>query len=580
MDKSEYLRYLEGGIVQTEILNEKSTFMICSYWWGVGNINKNSVKGLTYDQQVDRLISQCKKLKINYYFVRYPVFEQKGFYQIALGLKGEFIMKCLNEIPKYKIIYIDTDLQILQYPHLFDIDADCYFLNWNEYDMDCYNPYQIELPGGILGFANTYNSKALLKILNAYMIKNLHLAEDKSFSGIISRHFMGTYLRCVWLPFNYMYMFEKHKYDPSIGKYTHIADYKEELKDSEYSLNDLVMVHEDFETGALDDLFLQRVGTTSRWPPNAYRQFGEKLRCIKDVQYHNFMNFNMNKNQIKHMMIDFNERKLNGYYKNKYITRFKKKMPKCKLYAKNIDNIDSKRYIMVSLCDKTTPKLIIHKFKQRCDKLGIDYLIYNSEELSYNKINKPMSFDHILRKYKKNIVYMDIHNKIKRNPSIFNVKNMDFMTINLNNTNINSKVCSDIRILKTLNDNLYYFAYNNVVLDFMDIWKEYNKYLKYQHKGLEYAFNISLAINKMRCYWLPREYLLGPIIKYDRKYKMIFFNDKYSKKDEKTRLLTNRLRQCGLKPPLKDGEPLKTHYYGSIKGNIYHNKYGKLFLEN
>jgi hypothetical protein len=152
------------------------------------------------------------------------------------------------------------------------------------------------------------------------------------------------------------------------------------------------------------------------------------------------------------------------------------------------------------------------------------------------------------------------------------------MTINLNNTNIDSKRCSDMRILKTINDNLYYFAYNDVVLDFMNIWGEYNKNMKYQHKSLEYAFNISFAINKLRCYWLPKEYLLGPILKYSTKYKLLFLNDNYSKRDDKVRKLTSHLRQCGIKPSLKDG-PLQTHYHGSIKGNVYHNKYGKLFLE-
>lgn len=572
---SKYKNYLEGGIVQTEILNPKSTFMICSYWWGLGRVNKNSTKGLTYDKQVERLIEQCRKSKVNYYFVRYPVFEQKGMYQTALGLKGEFIMKCLNELPEYKIIYIDTDLQILRYPHLFDIDADCYFLNWNEYDGECYNPYQVELPGGILGFANTYNSKALLGILNKYMIKNLHLAEDKSFSGIISRHFMNTYLRCVWLPYNYMYMFSKHKYDPSIGKYTHIANYKEELTGENYKYEDLVMVHEDFETGALDDVFAQRVGKVSRWPPNAYRQFGEKLRCIDDVKFNNYMDFNMNKKQLRHLRVDFKEKQQNKYYKNKYITKFSKKSLKCKLYSKSIKG-DS-RYIVVSLCDNNTSKITLNMFKKNCEKIGVDYVIYNSGENSYNKVNKPVLFNYVLGKYKRNIAYIDINTKIKRDPKLFNVKNMDFMTINLDNTNIKSSICSDMRILKTLNDNLYFFAYNSVVLDFMNIWLEYNKYMKYQHKSLEYAFNVSLAINKMRCYWLPREYVLGPIMKYSS--KSLFFNNKYSEKDLKIRKLTRDLRQCGIKPALKDGDVLRTHHYGSINGSIYHNKYGKLFLE-
>lgn len=571
-----YKSYLEGGIVQSEILNPKSTFMICSYWWGLGKVNKNSIRGLTYDQQVDRLIGQCRKLKINYYFVRYPIFEEKGLYQIALGLKGEFIMKCLNEIPKYKIIYIDTDLQILRYPHLFDIDADCYFLNWNEYDTECYNPYQVELPGGILGFANTYTSKVLLGILNKYMIKNLHLAEDKSFSGILSRHFMNVYTRCVWLPFNYMYMFSKHTYDPSIGKYTHIANFKEELDGEEYKYEDLVMIHEDFETGALDDLFLQRIGKVSRWPPNAYRQFGEKLRCIENVKYDNYMDFNMSKSQLRHMKVDFKERSDNKYYKNKYIKRIKKGVLKCKLYKKSIK--DESKYILVSLCDNKTDKVTVERFKDSCERFGINYVIYNSGINTYGNVNKPRLFNYVLKKYKSNIVYMDINTNIKRNPELFNVKNMDFMMINLNNTSIESEVCSDMRILKTLNDNLYFFAYNNVVLDFMCIWNEYNKYMKYQHKSLEYAFNISLAINKMRCYWLPREYILGPILRYSS--RQMFFRNIYSEKDKKkVSKLTKMLRQCGIKPKLIDGDRLRTHYYGSKKGSVYHNRYGKLFLQ-
>ena len=124
---------------------------------------------------------------------------------------------------------------------------------------------------------------------------------------------------------------------------------------------------------------------------------------------------------------------------------------------------------------------------------------------------------------------------------------------------------------------MYFFAYNSVVLDFMSIWLENNKYMKYQHKSLEYAFNISLSINKLRCYWLPRDYVLGPILKYSS--KTAFFKNIYSEKDLKIRKLTRSLRQCGIKPALKDGDVLKTHHYGSMNGSIYHNRYGKLFLE-
>lgn len=564
--------YLNDGIVQSEILNEKSTFMICSYWWGNGVINKNSVRGLTYDQQVDRLITQCRKLKINYYFIRFPIFEQKGMYQIALGLKGEFIMRCLLQFPKYKVIYIDTDLQILQYPHLFDIDADCYFLNWNEYDFDCYNPFQLELPGGILGFANTHGARTLLTILNSYMIKNLHLAEDKSFSGIITRHFMGTYLRCVWLPLNYMYMFGKHKYDPTIGKYTYIADFKHELKNEDYKLRDLVMIHEDFETGALDDVFFQRVGKVSRWPPNVYRQLGEKLRCLK-VTFNNYVDFNLNKNQLKDYLPDFKIREAEDVYKNKKLIKDVSTNIHCKLHSKNLKDVSN--YILVSLFDNKISKEVITSFKEYCNRFNINYLLYKSNKKDYTKISKPTLFLSILKQYKKNIVYVDITTQLKRDPILFKVKNMDFMTINLNNTSVTKTKCSDLRILKTLNDNLYFFAYNNVVLDFLKIWYEYNDDLEFQHKNLEYAFNKSLVTNRLRCYWFPKEYLVGPILKYTQINE--FFNHNYPNKN--MRKFTKSVQQCSIKPSLDDGLPRKTHYYGSNNGSVYHNRYGKLFLE-
>ena len=60
--------YLDNGIIQSEILNNKSKFIMSGYWWGRGNVNKNSIHKYTYDQQVDRLVSQCKALKINSLF--------------------------------------------------------------------------------------------------------------------------------------------------------------------------------------------------------------------------------------------------------------------------------------------------------------------------------------------------------------------------------------------------------------------------------------------------------------------------------------------------------------------------------
>lgn len=560
--------YLKNGIAKTKILNPNSRFIICSYFWGKNNVNKNSIKGMTYGQQSDRLIENCEKLKLNYNIVEYPVFAEKKLYQLALGLKGEFIMKCLKEFPKYNVIFLDADLQILQYPHLFEIDADCFFLNWNEYDFNCYNPYQLELPGGILGFGNTNNGRTLLSLLNKHMLKHLHLAEDKSFSGIITRHFMNTYLRCVWIPYNYMYMFQNHKYDPKIGKYTKIVDLKQDLVDEDYRVKDIVIIHEDFETGALEDVFKQRVGK-NRFPSNLYKQLGEKLRCQK-ITYRNYVNFNLTPEQLQHYKVDYKEKQNENIYINTKLKKIKDiKLP----FVKHIDlenNISQP--IIVSLVDRNTPLETISQFRKSCKNFNFNYIIFETQQ----NISKPDFFYKIMEKYKHSICYIDIHYHIKKNPVLLNTKNMDFMTINLNNTHIVNRLCSDIRILKTLNDNLYYFAYNNVTMQFLQIWSEFNKNLTNQHKNLEYAFNISLAINKMRCFWLPKQYIIGPVLHYDKKYISSFFNNVYD--NDEVRQLTDSLAQCGIKPPLRDGDPTSEHYRGSKYGTIYHNRYGKLFL--
>jgi hypothetical protein len=573
-DYSDPRNYLKEGIAKTEILNTESRFIVCSYFWGRNNRSKNSIRGMTYGQQADRLVENCKKLGLNYNVVEFPIFAEKKIYQIALGLKGEFIMNCLNDFPDYNVIFLDADLQILQYPHLFEIDADCFFLNWNEYEYKCYNPYQIELPGGILGFANNHAARTMLGILNEYMINHLHLAEDKSFSGIITRHFMNTYLRCVWLPYNYMYMFQNHKYDPTLGKYTKVVSLEEDLENEDYRLSDIVVIHEDFETGMLDDVFNERVGKKSRWPPNVYRQLGEKLRCEK-VTYRNYVDFNLNAEQRRHYRVDFKLRQHAKVYTN---VKLQKMDTKVKAHLKHID-LESRMdaALIVSIVDKHTPLEKISKFRKGCKDQDLNYLIYEAKG-DANAVCKPSLFYKILKKYKRNICYLDIDYEIKRTPELFKVKNMDFMTFNLNNTNIKGiGECSDMRILRMLNDNLYFFAWNNVTTQFLKIWCEFNKNLKNQHKNLEYAFNISLAINKMRCYWLPKKYLMGPVLHFSNNATFKFFNNRYT--DDAFKKLTRALSQCGLKSPLNYGEPLKEHYRGSKHSSTYHNRYGKRFIE-
>lgn len=569
-DYSKYTDYLNDGIDQMEIFDPDNKFILVTYFWGQNNVNKNSTKNLTYGAQIDRMIEDCRRLKINYCFTEYPIFVKTKQYQLAIGLKGVFISNCIERFNK-TVVYIDSDLQIVQYPHIFDIDADCFFLNWNEYQLNCYNPYQVELPGGIMAFGNTFGGKALLKILNEYMLKHLHLVEDKSFSGIISRHMMNTYLRCVWIPANYLYMFYTHEYDEALGQYTYVATLEEDLKETaDYKKKDIVFIHEDMETASLGNVYKQRI-SKNRWPQDFYKKMGAKLRC-ELVKYNNYIDFNLTKSQLKHYQADFKMKEKEGVIVNLAIPTLPKINTQVIKKFSNTNNTNGP--ILVSLYDSNSRDAVEH-FIQGCERFQLNYVIYQTKKVG--NVDKPVLFHNILKKYKKNICYLDINYKIKKDPLFFKVKNIDFMTINLDDTSVEGYICSDVRILRTLNDNLYFFAYNNVVLQFLQIWASFNKNKKYQHKNLEFAFNKSLAVNKMRCYWFPKDYVVGPTLTFSKEFKSSFFNTSYN--NLKIRQFTKSIQQCSVKPSLKDGEPVRAHNYGSVHGTKYHNMYGKLFLE-
>ena len=569
------IKYFKNGVIESEILNPNSRFILISYYWGLGKINKNSVHKLTYDQQVERIIKNCQKHKVNYYFMRCPDFE-KIPYQIALGYKPDFIEYCFDLFPKYNCIFIDSDLQLLQYPALFEIDADCWFINWNEEDYNCYNPLQIELPGGIMGFGNNHVGRTLIKILKQQF--NKKYAEDKSFSGIFTRNFLNIYCRCIWLPITYLYMFDSHTYIPGKG-YTKIVTLEEDLKKSgsAYKTTDIVFMHEDFETGALEDVYQEKVGK-NRYPPKLNKQMGEKLRCF-EVKFINYINFGINNVQSNQLLVDAKQKQKEDIIKIKYIPKISAFPFNNPLDIKFQTQNNKSYFTIISLIDNNVSTEQITHFINQCNHFKFNFIIYTTDDI--HKINKPIMFYNILQDLQKPILYLDIHYIIKKYPILFNITNMDFMTINLNNQFGLSK-CYDDRILKPLNDNIFYFNYNKFTLDFLLIWADQNKssFIKnhVQHRSLEYAFNISNALNRLRCYWLPKDYIYGNILTFDKTNKHKFLKLSY-KDTPKVKSITYSLQQCGLKPARnEEGDATYKHYYGS-KGRMSYHKYSQLFLE-
>ena len=514
--------------IKQSLQNKNSSFILISYYWGKNVVNKGSIYKLTYGQQVDRLIQDCKNTQTNYFFVRYPELEEgKISYQDALGLKPYFIKICLERFPNHKCIFIDTDLRLLKYPVLFDVDADCWFINWSNLDFDCYNPYQLELSGAVLGFSNTHNSHTLLDIL----LKEYdpQYSEDKSFSGIITRNFLNIGCRCVWLPETYLYMFQNHTYVPHQG-YTEIVNYSQELRDTNFRNSDLVLVHEDFETGALDDVYDNRVGK-DRYPPKLDAQFGEKLRCI-NVKFEIFNNWYLSSSQFKH-----------------YRTLIENKLDEKIISVKSIPHIKLEKFNIIS-GNGNTPYIFvfIHTSSNKTDKF-IDFC--EKKNISYKIVNGSKNIPKILYTLmkKSTLPHVFINRIPKKIPKELNTNNIDFMTYNINN----DSNCYDPRILKVMNNDLIYFANNHIVLNFLKIWAYHNTSnfisLNCQEKSLEYAFNITYAINIMRCFWFDGS---------------TAHKRKYLKVPKKVNKLTHLLEQCGVKPSRKSNlEPRYQHKYGS-----------------
>jgi hypothetical protein len=544
----------KGGIVRSDLsVNPDSTFVIISYFWGSQNKNKNSPYGKTYGQQLDDLIESCKKVGCNYYIVEYPAFTQKGMYQRAINLKGYFIMHCLQTLNVPKVIYIDSDLILYKYPALFDVDADLFCINYMEHDSNCYNPMEVWLPGGIMGFANTPVSMHVLELFYDQMLKKPKLAEDKVLSGMLTEGMLTQYLRCVFVPYTYLYFFQNHVYDQILKTYTFVATDKDEFKDNEYKKKDVVMVHTDFETAMLDALWEERDIEGDRIPKNFYKIMGQKLRCY-NVKFDVYSDFELTKQQASHYAIEWKEKET-----EKVIQVMK--VPKRSEFSK------SKYDTTMHLYDKYNDEMLVvfdtydsrtRSFLHSCKKKGKNVLVIHNDK---KDVNLPICFYDLMKTYDKSIVFHTIGNRIPKFDHFY-----DIVCFNRNNSFKQSK-CFDPRILSTMNMDFLYIHNNPLMRKFLLIWSKYNvkECIKndIQHKSLEYAFNISLMLNKLRCYWLK-----NPVSDVE--------NNKYYKlKVYKT--LESRMRQCGIKLPIPGMSYANSRYASGSKGQPFVRKYKRTF---
>ena len=219
--------------LQPVILNPDSSFVVITYWWGRGNINKNlqtpcpyqieealykgktlkvRKEGMTYDKMIDGWVDNMSSHKLNYLVAEYPMFAVKGNYQNAINYKPYFIEEALHACYPRSVLYIDGDMFIKQYPRIFDTPGlDFAGRAWNS-DIDfsgetyCNDPYVFETSGGTLFFGQTRFGKMLVKMWQDNMKRQHGKAEDRVLSMIINNKRLLKDLNMIQMPIEYLWL--------------------------------------------------------------------------------------------------------------------------------------------------------------------------------------------------------------------------------------------------------------------------------------------------------------------------------------------------------------------------------------
>jgi len=237
------------------IINSDSNFVVVTYWWGRGNLNKNTQlpciedmqpgealtqQPIKFEDMIDGWIKSCKGAKCNYLVEEYPEFAVKGGYQHAINFKPAFIKLALKACAPRSVLYIDGDMRMNFYPSIFDIrEVDYMGRSWNtdprlqstkQRDWYCFDPYGFEMSGGTMFFANTFHAN---KILDTWISESKRYP-GKSDDRILSLAFMRYRmivpitsiqlpLEFLWIPMYHSFMLTKESYKKKLIAIEHPA---------------------------------------------------------------------------------------------------------------------------------------------------------------------------------------------------------------------------------------------------------------------------------------------------------------------------------------------------------------------
>jgi hypothetical protein len=191
---------------------------------------------LLYEDMILRWERLCEANNCNHMAVEYPEFSLPGGYQKAINAKPLFIRKALKSCAGLAVVYIDGDMTIQQYPHIFDMeDIDFMARGWNIDPRASYryrppghgedwtpgiefDPYVFETSGGIMYFSNSMEAHGLLNNWVDETAKpgNKGKADDRIISLIFNTRHLLAPMKILQLPIEYLWL--TMEYDYSVGE--------------------------------------------------------------------------------------------------------------------------------------------------------------------------------------------------------------------------------------------------------------------------------------------------------------------------------------------------------------------------
>jgi hypothetical protein len=238
------------NITEQNFINKNSKFIIITYWWGRGRINSNTqvpCKELhylgynwqlkdgkklkkepdTFDNMIKKWENYCISNNCNYFSQEYPEFTEPGGYQLAINAKPLFIKKVLDTLKNMgkediSVVYIDGDMTVNKYPHIFDMkNVDYMARGWNidprsnvHYKTaPCFDPFTFETSGGIMYFANNDYARTLLNMWNkwSFMKKFEGKADDRILSMLINSKQLYVNFNILQLPMEYLWLTDAYQ---------------------------------------------------------------------------------------------------------------------------------------------------------------------------------------------------------------------------------------------------------------------------------------------------------------------------------------------------------------------------------